>query len=304
MDAAQAFIQNEYDFAIDDFVVAGGSKRGWTTWLTAAVDDRVKAIMPASIEIHDIVSQMRHHHAGYGFFAPATVDYVEANLVCQLESDGTDTLLELIDPNTYKERYTMPKLLLNSAGDQFFASDSARFYYSGLPSPKQLRMSPNTDHGQNVETLTAGLQWLLDAVSGESPGRDIDWVTDPDGTLRVTTSGGEQEVLLWQASNPEARHPCRQRRVRGAGRHSGIRLDRAADRSPLRYADAARLRRIHGGLHHRGPGVARHASIRALRLQPAARPRHGPLVGPADRRSGYGPEPSQQRCHIRSLVPV
>jgi PhoPQ-activated pathogenicity-related protein len=205
MDAAQAFIQNEYDFAIDDFVVAGGSKRGWTTWLTAAVDDRVKAIMPASIEIHDIVSQMRHHHAGYGFFAPATVDYVEANLVCQLESDGTDTLLELIDPNTYKERYTMPKLLLNSAGDQFFASDSARFYYSGLPSPKQLRMSPNTDHGQNVETLTAGLQWLLDAVSGESPGRDIDWVTDPDGTLRVTTSGGEQEVLLWQASNPEAR---------------------------------------------------------------------------------------------------
>jgi PhoPQ-activated pathogenicity-related protein len=205
MDAAQRFIRDEYGFEIADFVVAGGSKRGWTTWLTAAVDDRVKAIMPASIEVHDLLSQLRHHHAGYGFFAPATVDYVEANLACQLENDSTTTLLELIDPNTYKDRYTMPKLLLNSTGDQFFAADSARFYYSGLPAPKQLRMAPNTDHGQSIETLTAGLQWLLDAVTGDSPGRDIDWSTDPDGTLRVTTNGDEQEVVLWQATNPDAR---------------------------------------------------------------------------------------------------
>jgi len=205
MDAVQAFVQSEYGFEIADFVVAGGSKRGWTTWLTAAVDDRVKAIMPASIEISNLPSQIQHHHAGYGFFAPATVDYVEANLVCQLESPGADTLLELIDPNTYSNRYTMPKLLLNSAGDQFFAADSGRFYYSGLPSPKQLRMSPNTDHSQSVETLTAGLQWLLDAIGGDSPGRNISWTTLPDGSLQVSTGGGEQEVLLWQANNPGAR---------------------------------------------------------------------------------------------------
>ena len=205
MDAVQGFIASEYGFEIADFVVAGGSKRGWTTWLTAAVDPRVKAIMPASIEIHNLPSQIQHHFAGYGFFAPATVDYVEGNLVCHLESAGIETLLELIDPNTYRDRYTMPKLLLNSAGDQFFAADSARFYYSGLPSPKQLRMSPNTDHGQSVETLTAGLQWLLDAITGDSPGRSISWESLPDGSQRVSTGGGEQEVLLWRASNPDAR---------------------------------------------------------------------------------------------------
>jgi len=146
MDAAQAFVESEYGFDIVDFVVAGGSKRGWTTWLTAAVDGRVKAIMPASIEINNLPSQIWHHHASYGFFTPATADYVEANLVCHLESEDADTLLELIDPNTYQSRYTMPKLLLNSAGDQFFTADSTRFYYGGLPSPSNCgwRRMPTT----------------------------------------------------------------------------------------------------------------------------------------------------------------
>ncbi len=36
---------------IDGFVVAGGSKRGWTTWTTAAVDKRVVAIVPIVINV-------------------------------------------------------------------------------------------------------------------------------------------------------------------------------------------------------------------------------------------------------------
>lgn len=31
---------------IDKFLVAGASKRGWTTWLTPAVDERIVAIVP------------------------------------------------------------------------------------------------------------------------------------------------------------------------------------------------------------------------------------------------------------------
>ncbi len=205
MDAVQQFIREKHDHDIDDFVVIGGSKRGWTTWLTAAVDDRVKAIMPASIEVHELQKQLEHQHASYGFFAPATADYVEANLACQLPTDTSGTLRELIDPAVYNDRYTMPKLILNSTGDQFFTSDSSRFYYQNLPEPKQIRMAPNTDHKQSSEAIVSGLGWLLDAIDDDLPGEQIQWSIDPDGTLRVATQGNEESVLLWEAHNPDAR---------------------------------------------------------------------------------------------------
>ncbi len=50
MDALQAFGAQEWHEGINDFIVSGASKRGWTTWLTAAVDGRVRAIAPVVIE--------------------------------------------------------------------------------------------------------------------------------------------------------------------------------------------------------------------------------------------------------------
>lgn len=47
---------------VDQFVVAGGSKRGWTTWTTAVVDDRVVAIMPIVIDMLNVVESFKHHY--------------------------------------------------------------------------------------------------------------------------------------------------------------------------------------------------------------------------------------------------
>ncbi|MEK7834484.1 MAG: PhoPQ-activated protein PqaA family protein [Acidobacteriota bacterium] len=52
MDAIQEFLASEAGgkTKVEQFVVAGGSKRGWTTWLVGTVDKRVVAIMPMVID--------------------------------------------------------------------------------------------------------------------------------------------------------------------------------------------------------------------------------------------------------------
>ena len=54
---------------VDKFVVAGGSKRGWTTWTTAAVDKRVVAISPMVIDLLNNEKSFEHHFQAYGFIA-------------------------------------------------------------------------------------------------------------------------------------------------------------------------------------------------------------------------------------------
>lgn len=51
MDAIQQFMKEKKNHAVSRFVVSGASKRGWTTWLTSAMDDRVKALGPMVIDI-------------------------------------------------------------------------------------------------------------------------------------------------------------------------------------------------------------------------------------------------------------
>ena len=80
MDTAQDFMAGGPGKAtvaapINDFLVTGYSKRGWTTWLTAAVDDRVRAIIPGVFDNLNQGAQMAHHFGVYGFFSEAVQDY-------------------------------------------------------------------------------------------------------------------------------------------------------------------------------------------------------------------------------------
>ena len=48
------------------WIVAGASKRGWTTWLVGAVDPRVIGIVPLVMDELNFVKNIHHHYRAYG----------------------------------------------------------------------------------------------------------------------------------------------------------------------------------------------------------------------------------------------
>ena len=190
---------------VDSFVVAGASKRGWTTWTTAAVDKRVVAIVPIVIDLLNIRPSFIHHWEAYGFYAPAVRDYEEQGVMDWQGTKEYRDLMKIEEPYEYRDRFTMPKLLINATGDQFFLPDSSQFYFDDLPGTKYLRYIPNADHSLKdtdaVDTLAA---WHH-AILHRTPLPRFSWTVEGGDSIRVRTVDQSVSVKLWQATNPNAR---------------------------------------------------------------------------------------------------
>jgi PhoPQ-activated pathogenicity-related protein len=190
---------------IDGFVVAGGSKRGWTTWTTAAVDKRVVAVVPLVIDLLNVEPSFRHHFAVYGYYAPAVGDYEEMGIMKWQGTPQYRALMKLVEPYEYRQRFTMPKFIINATGDEFFLPDSWQFYYNDLPGVKYLRYVPNTGHSLRGTDAWMTLVACYNAVLTGAELPQFDWKIEKDGTIRVQTKTKPSEVKLWQATNPGAR---------------------------------------------------------------------------------------------------
>ncbi len=226
MDAVQEFTEQNTTLAVDRFIVTGASKRGWTTWLTAAADPqrRVVGIAPMVIDVLNMNKQMTHHknaYSGYplndaahyiqGGYSTAVRDYTNMNVFDRLDTDAGRDLARIVDPFTYRDRLTMPKLIINSTGDQFFLPDAAKFYVDYLPGVNRMMYLPNTDHGLGFESPNfEALGTLIAFVGALVPGSDwvmpdVSWSFEDDGSIRVEADIPPWEVKVWQAHNPDHR---------------------------------------------------------------------------------------------------
>jgi PhoPQ-activated pathogenicity-related protein len=207
MDCIQELLAGEQGgrVAIEKFVVSGGSKRGWTTWCTAAVDKRVAAAIPIVIDVVNVPAASRHHVSVYGFYAEAIGDYFRHNLTGRAEEARTKLLYAIEDPYSYRERLTMPKYVVNASGDQYFPPDSSQFYFGDLVGEKYLRYVPNADHSlRDTDALESIIAFYQTVLSG-SPRPKYSWSFENDGSIRVKTETTPATVTLWQANNPQAR---------------------------------------------------------------------------------------------------
>jgi len=210
MDTAISFLNSPLGGNIDleSFVVTGGSKRGWTTWLASAADPRVSAEIPIVADLLNTEESFAHHYAFYnGAFAAAVNDYVAAGVlnVNNFGLDRMDELTHIVDPYSYLDRLTLPKLILNASGDEFFVPDSWKYYYDQLPGPKAIRYFPNSGHGsQSIDQIADSLL-AMTMMLADQPLPEYDFHQLADGTIEVITNETVVNATLWKATNASKR---------------------------------------------------------------------------------------------------
>jgi PhoPQ-activated pathogenicity-related protein len=147
MDALQAFAKEEWKFEVKKFVVTGASKRGWTSWLTAATGDpRVKAIAPMVIDTLNMPVQMKNQVAAFGKPSEMIKDYVERKLVPIPDTPEAKKLWVMIDPWVYREQITVPKMIINGTNDPYWPLDALNSYWGDLKGEKYVTYVPNAGH--------------------------------------------------------------------------------------------------------------------------------------------------------------
>jgi PhoPQ-activated pathogenicity-related protein len=202
MDAVQEWSQAKLGKKIARFTVTGASKRGWTTWLTAAADPRVRAIAPMVIDVLNMPKQMPHQLEMFGDYSEEIVDYTALGLPQRIDTPEAERLLALIDPFVYRERLTMPKLIVLGTNDPYWPVDAVNLYFGELPGEKYIHYEPNTGHGLGPGAIEAIGGFYETVLEGEARPR-FTWTRRRDGAdevIAVAAQDAPVAVDLWTAS--------------------------------------------------------------------------------------------------------
>ena len=206
LDASSEAAVREWGTPLQQFTVIGGSKRGWTTWLTAAVDPRVTAIAPIVIDALNMRRHFPHQTEVWGAPSAAIQPYTDLHLTDILGSDAGEPLRQIVDPYSYRAALTQPKLIVLATNDEYFPPDSANLYWEGLPAPKYLLYVPNETHSvSHMGPFVRGLRALHAAADGGAALPQLEWEyqwQDAQLVLCVRSARpGAGSLKLWRASS-------------------------------------------------------------------------------------------------------
>ncbi len=201
MDAAQEFCRRELNWEIQKFVVTGGSKRGWTTWLTGAGDKRVAGIAPMVIDTLNMKKQMDYQLANWGEYSEQIEDYTRKGIQQRMDQPEGKDLLKIVDPYSYVSRLTLPKMLFMGTNDPYWSVDSVKLYWDDLPGGKSIHYVPNAGHGlgDGKQAINNLAQFFGTFVKNEKRPQ-LSWShAMKDGKIVLRADGGEtaKRATFW-----------------------------------------------------------------------------------------------------------
>jgi PhoPQ-activated pathogenicity-related protein len=215
MDALQQFAQQEWKSPVKQFILTGGSKRGWTSWLAGASGDtRIMAIAPLVIDTLNMQAQLPHQVETLGGYSEMIGDYTGRKLVPMPNTPEAKKLWSMVDPWIYRDRLQMPKLIVNGNNDPYWSTDALNLYWNDLKGDKWVIYVPNAGHDLR-QKQRLGLDQARHVINGlaafarhqihDRPMPKLQWKhEDVNGNLRLTVdcqpppAGGR----LWVAHAP------------------------------------------------------------------------------------------------------
>lgn len=148
MDVVQEFSSTKLDHKLNRFIVSGGSKRGWTTWLIGASQDkRVVAIAPMVIDMLNMPVTLEYQKEMYGEYSEHIQDYVKLGIPQAMNNPLGNALVKMIDPYSYKDKLTMPKMIFSGTNDPYWTVDAVKHYINDIPGNNLLHYAANVGHG-------------------------------------------------------------------------------------------------------------------------------------------------------------
>tara|TARA_B110000208_G_scaffold166037_1_gene204655 strand:+ start:174 stop:1187 length:1014 start_codon:yes stop_codon:yes gene_type:complete len=112
------------------WLVAGASKRGWTTWMVGAATCvgahcvEIVAIAPLVPIVPSLVAEMHRQWMAYGGWTFAFADYLAVNLTSHIDDPVMKKLTDAVDPMNFYDRLArIPKVAVLSSDDEFMMMD-------------------------------------------------------------------------------------------------------------------------------------------------------------------------------------
>ena len=206
MDALQQMSQQEWEDPIETFVIGGASKRGWTTWFTGQVDERVIGIVPMVYDNLNLAAQMQHQIRQWGAYSPQIDDYTSKGLPDFIGSEAGRRLADMVDPYTYRDRATMPKLIVAGTNDPYWPLGAANDYFADLVGPKHLLYAPNSGHGLDdrvrvIQGVAAFAAWRVGEIQFPQLRWELQGGEDGAGRIVAHSEPAPERVLLWTAKS-------------------------------------------------------------------------------------------------------